>query len=904
MHASALAVEEHLSLRCEQIRTVLTRICTSALPQEAERKERRREQINLVKSELDLVQEDLLTTRETLMEMEEEFYDPMGSAEVDSAANSRAGRPVGLVGGESLSGGSVFDPRSSKHIPESMYQAFLAIESNAVDGHIAYLRDKGEPVPSGAIAKRAIAARVRMRVFNWRKSQIKMLEKLEAHEKRVASGMPVQPADLEGLTHQPPLVQMKDPSEMRLPKPYKRKMTTEQRRQKRIRAKKNKADKAAAEKTAEETEAEMTDCEGETEDELAVEVKMESDLSTVGQSPAGLVTNLEGITFEQALVETLSNPYGWGVPALDFMSIHLSQQEHDLAFPPLGATSPQIDMLCDQLDTLFNQIEVIRVTGDTPEKVSDKGQQRIIYRKCVRTVLAAEEGEIVSMIADLTAWFKTIGKADEKLSEEEMQRRDNGLAKQLLQREVDLVKARYSLIEAEDGVYTRTWRCCHCGIETQVQCLDCGYAMCYSCRDTVAVADRSCGCNPEPPEGGTARPDRSSKEVVKRNPESGLYYTKDQFHCTFGSLRPGFYQKYWDSFVTVHDPNKQELNEKLESILEFGKKNPNTSTLEVTKESLGFYTRNFTGVYELDPEAEEEPADEVESIKLNEPVYQWNEVEVDESYLHWCEGRMMAKKHYWQMHALGALFDSDELPNYKELVQYLHTVCGIPMVDFSSSSTFKPQLMFKLAGPLTTWRLDTTQSTLGRSFAGEWKDSPKLKVAYHATALQNIADILANGLKVGFSHLRGAPKSIYCEGQHRLYNVLHYMTMTSLDMVPYADPTIKTGFPEYDLDGKYQEHVVWGAVLELLINADKKVEKHGQWLIPKGSFMITGVYFVGIRAKDSVEKGNSGFFRLSHRFLKEKARLDGRDGDTIGWEFHHGKLSSRSELARKFGKSR
>ena len=70
-----------------------------------------------------------------------------------------------------------------------------------------------------------------------------------------------------------------------------------------------------------------------------------------------------------------------------------------------------------------------------------------------------------------------------------------------------------------------------------------------------------------------------------------------------------------------------------------------------------------------------------------------------------------------------------------------------------------------------------------------------------------------------------------------------------------------------------------------------------------GALVLAGLAAACGGAKDSVEKGNSGFFRLSHRFLKEKARLDGRDGDTIGWEFHHDKLSSRSEVARKFGKS-
>ena len=82
------------------------------------------------------------------------------------------------------------------------------------------------------------------------------------------------------------------------------------------------------------------------------------------------------------------------------------------------------------------------------------------------------------------------------------------------------------------------------------------------------MTERACGCAPEPQGGGKPRPDRNADEIIKWNPESGLYYSMEQFHFTSARLNPGFHQKYWDEMlVTVHDPNRAEVNERLSQVL-------------------------------------------------------------------------------------------------------------------------------------------------------------------------------------------------------------------------------------------------------------------------------------------------------------------------------------------------
>ena len=97
------------------------------------------------------------------------------------------------------------------------------------------------------------------------------------------------------------------------------------------------------------------------------------------------------------------------------------------------------------------------------------------------------------------------------------------------------------------------------------------------------------------------------------------------------------------------------------------------------------------------------------------------------------------------------------------------------------------------------------------------------KVAYHGTALRNVAAALTKGIEPGASHFENH-YGVYCEGGHRQSSIWNYMTHESLDS-------------EHPL-------LLYAAMFELLVDRTPNIGRthHFQWIQRKDSVIFTGVY--------------------------------------------------------------
>ena len=95
------------------------------------------------------------------------------------------------------------------------------------------------------------------------------------------------------------------------------------------------------------------------------------------------------------------------------------------------------------------------------------------------------------------------------------------------------------------------------------------------------------------------------------------------------------------------------------------------------------------------------------------------------------------------------------------------------------------------------------------------------KVAYHGTALSNVYDALIQGIEPGMMHFEDL-YGVYCEGEHRQSSVFNYMTHESLDSEnPFH---------------------LYAAMFELCVDRSVGRTRHCQWIQPKDSVFVTGVY--------------------------------------------------------------
>ena len=118
----------------------------------------------------------------------------------------------------------------------------------------------------------------------------------------------------------------------------------------------------------------------------------------------------------------------------------------------------------------------------------------------------------------------------------------------------------------------------------------------------------------------------------------------------------------------------------------------------------------------------------------------------------------------------------------------------------------------------------------------------KPEVAYHGTSLTSAKEMLIDSkIKAGpsaTSTKTGPKRGVYCEGKHRVQNVLNYAT-----------------------------HIMFGpwliaVILELMVDRDQGVVVNHQWCQPEASVVITGIYTHVIGITKLFTPGYLGWFRV------------------------------------------
>jgi len=135
----------------------------------------------------------------------------------------------------------------------------------------------------------------------------------------------------------------------------------------------------------------------------------------------------------------------------------------------------------------------------------------------------------------------------------------------------------------------------------------------------------------------------------------------------------------------------------------------------------------------------------------------------------------------------------------------------------------------------------------GQSPAAFWASNANLKVAYHASALSNLRSVITTGLVQGPSATSGV-NGIYCEGTDRMSCCLNYMTHVN---VPGKNPLI-----------------MYGVLLECLVNRDMGRTIHSQWVQPQHGITITGIYIHTFNLAHCYTPGFSGWYRVAAKDLR------------------------------------
>ena len=131
------------------------------------------------------------------------------------------------------------------------------------------------------------------------------------------------------------------------------------------------------------------------------------------------------------------------------------------------------------------------------------------------------------------------------------------------------------------------------------------------------------------------------------------------------------------------------------------------------------------------------------------------------------------------------------------------------------------------------------------------------KVAYHGTALSNVYDSLTQGIEPGMMHFEDY-FGVYCEGEHRQPCVWNYMTHESLD-------------------SEHPFHL-YAAMFELCVDRSVGRTHHSQWIQPKDSVIITGVYIHVFNVLDvfsKIDHGGtmSGWLRVSEASMESLTHI-------------------------------